>query len=281
MKRGKMDKSRLKWYIGLTLTVLFVLFTVWGPEALARYRDRNILNHPESQLVEQEYEGYRYALSSNEKLSILSRSINSQALPGVGRDDGSGDGYQMELGEVTGSYAFVVNHRDQTEEELTGEEVFRACNRELETLAGLGILPDTLRETDGESYTAVRYSAIYVPEPRNNVSVWRLTFSSAPHNVNKQDRLMDAYMDADTGRLYEFYVRSDLTWDQIDPDAMILAWSSYMGLEEPVLLGQSNPLQETTPYFRKYTFDGPEGADTVVTIGFYEGINELFLKISR
>ena len=42
-----------------------------------------------------------------------------------------------------------------------------------------------------------------------------------------------------------------------------------------------NPLEETTPYFIKYSFPGNGEESTVVTIGFYEGINELFLKVAR
>ena len=42
-----------------------------------------------------------------------------------------------------------------------------------------------------------------------------------------------------------------------------------------------NPLLETTPYFAKYTFPGEEEGSTTVTIGYYEGIRELFLKVGR
>ena len=40
-------------------------------------------------------------------------------------------------------------------------------------------------------------------------------------------------------------------------------------------------MSETTPYFKKFSFSGMEEGNTIVTVGFYEGINELFLKISR
>lgn len=54
-----------------------------------------------------------------------------------------------------------------------------------------------------------------------------------------------------------------------------------MRLEAPGDYESENPLLETTPYFKKYVFEGMDGANTVVTVGFYEGINELFLKISK
>lgn len=43
----------------------------------------------------------------------------------------------------------------------------------------------------------------------------------------------------------------------------------------------ANPLMESTPYFKKYVYSGMGNEETIVTIGFYEGINELFLKISK
>ena len=42
-----------------------------------------------------------------------------------------------------------------------------------------------------------------------------------------------------------------------------------------------NPLLETTPYFEKFTFPGDEDSSMTVTIGYYEGIRELFLKVGK
>ncbi|MDE6738771.1 MAG: hypothetical protein K2K07_06740, partial [Lachnospiraceae bacterium] len=83
------------------------------------------------------------------------------------------------------------------------------------------------------------------------------------------------------GRIYEFYVRSQLKWEEIDPDALVAAWASYMGLTAPEVYESDNPLLETTPYYKKYVFSGAGDDRTVVTVGFYDGINELFLKISK
>ena len=54
-----------------------------------------------------------------------------------------------------------------------------------------------------------------------------------------------------------------------------------MGLGEPEEYENTNPLSENTPYFRKYSFEGMEENSTIVTVGYYEGINELYLKICR
>ena len=53
------------------------------------------------------------------------------------------------------------------------------------------------------------------------------------------------------------------------------------GVREAGGFGDQNPLMEATPYFEKYVISQGEEEETIVTVGFYEGINELFLKISR
>ena len=112
--------------------------------------------------------------------------------------------------------------------------------------------------------------------------VWKIDLSTALQNANKRNRLLDAYVDADTGKMYEFYVRTDITsWTMVDADSIVSAWAEYMGLGELREYENTNPLSENTPYFKKYSFEGMEEDNTVVTIGFYEGINELYLKISR
>ena len=175
----------------------------------------------------------------------------------------------------------MVNHRGPAGKEITREEIFSTCNETIASLKALGVLPQTLREVGGADYEAVLYSAIDVLEPRNNVAVWKLSLLSNTRNADKSNRLIDVCLDADDGRPYEFYARTELKWEEIDPDQMIEEWRKYMGLDAPAPYETENPLLEATPYYKKYVFSGMEEERTIVTIGFYEGINELFLKISR
>ena len=100
-------------------------------------------------------------------------------------------------------------------------------------------------------------------------------------NANKAGRLLDAYIDADSGKIYEFYVRTEQKWEDINPDGIIEKWSSYLGVSAGEVYESDNPLLETTPYYKKYVFPGIGEESCIVTVGFYEGIGELFLKISR
>lgn len=223
-------------------------------------------------------EGYRYSLSGNEKLYILAKCLNNQILPQSDQNAMT----RMDYQELTGSYALVVNRKELSGQEISESVGVELCNQGVEELKALGIMPQGVRKLEARSYSAVQYSAIDVPEPRNNVLVWKISLSTATQNANKENRLLDAYVDADTGKVYEFYVRAGITsWKEVDADGIIRAWAEYIGLEEPVEYENANPLTETTPYFKKYIFAGMGEDWTVVTIGFYEGINELYLKISQ
>ncbi|MCI5585798.1 MAG: hypothetical protein MR383_09715 [Lachnospiraceae bacterium] len=264
------------------LTILVIAISIWGPEALGKYKDRKVLDKIHAEAVEEAGEGYRYRLNANEKVYILSKCLNSQSLPESEQNAMTRiENGEVDYQELEGAYAFVVNHKGPSGREITDEQIYETCNKGIEALKELGILPNQVRQVEKTAYNAVLYSAIDVLEPRNNVAVWKVSLSNSQKNANKENRLIDAYIDADTGKIYEFYVRTPLTWEEIDTDAVVERWSSYMGLSSPEVYESDNPLLETTPYFKKYVFAGMGDERTVVTIGFYEGINELFLKISK
>lgn len=262
--------------------VLVMLLSIWGPEILAKYKDRMVLDHIKTKEVEAEGAGYRYTLSGNEKLYILSQALISQTVPESEQNTLTKvESENTDFSDLEGTYAFVVNRKGPTGKEITGEEIFSTCNEMLADLKEMGILPEEVKEVDGTNYDAILYSAIDVLEPRNNVAVWQVSLLTNKQNADKSNRLLDAYLDADDGKVYEFYVRTQLKWEEIDPDAIIERWSSYMGFETPEEYETDNPLLESTPYYKKYIVPGMGEERTIVTVGFYEGINELFLKISR
>lgn len=266
----------------LLVVVLVMVLSIWGPEVLAKYKDKEILDEAHAETVEAAGEGYRYTLNANEKLYILSCCLSSQTLPETEMNALTGTGTEgIDYQDLEGTYAFVVNHKGPSGKEITDEQIYETCNNELNTLKEIGILPEEIKEVDTASYDATLYSAIDVLEPRNNVAVWKVSLSNSQTNANKENRLIDAYIDADDGKIYEFYVRTPLLWEDIDTDVIIEEWSKYMGLGSPEPYESDNPLLETTPYFKKYVFAGMGEDRTIVTIGFYEGINELYLKISK
>ena len=267
--------------LGIAVAVAVILAALWGPEWIAARRDEKLLNSITTEAVEGA-EGYRYRMSDNQKLYLLGRCLSSQTLPEselrfLTRVDNEAGNY----GEMTGTYAFVENRQQPGEGQIQEEAVYEACNREIQALKEQGILPGEVKEVSEDSYEAVICSAIDVLEPRNNLSVWKISLSTDVRNADKSNRFLDIYLDADTGKIYEFYVRTGQQWEDIDTDAMIDRYAEYLELAGLEKNEDQNPLLETTPYFAKYTFPGEEEGSTTVTIGYYEGIRELFLKVGR
>ncbi|MBO5524783.1 MAG: hypothetical protein J5986_14130, partial [Roseburia sp.] len=54
------------------------LFAMWGPEMLAKYRDKTVFYQITTETVENQSQGYRYLLTENEKIYLLSKCLNSQ-----------------------------------------------------------------------------------------------------------------------------------------------------------------------------------------------------------
>lgn len=261
--------------------LLLLTVSIWGPEYLASYRDLSSLNQIITEPMEGAEEGYRYTLSSNEKLYILAQCLNNQVLPEAEQNRKNRvNSNEVAYDELTGSYAFVINRQGPTDKEIEETEIYDICNREIEVLKELGILPDKVRTISAAAYSAELYSAIDILDPRNNLSVWKVELSTSQQNADKSNRILDVYIDANTGKLYEFYVRMEAGWEDIAPKEIVESWSDYLELQGMQEYEIDNPLLETTPYFQKYRFPGMEEGSTIVTIGFYEGINELFLKIS-
>lgn len=266
----------------LLFTCTIMLLSIAGPQKLTSLRDREMFEKVHSVTAEAEGEGYRYTLSPGEKLYILSQGLNGQK-PSESDQYAltRGEFQQQGYGEQLGNYAFVVNLKGPSGQEITDEQIYDTCNSQLDQLKELGILPGTVRKVESGDYDAALYSAIDVLEPRNNVAVWKLSLSNSRRNTDRGNRVIDVYIDADSGKLYEFYVRSARLWTDIDPDEVVKRWGAYIGLGEALPYEAGNPLMEATPDFKKYIFAGNGGEKTIVTLGFYEGINELFLKVSR
>ena len=74
-------RNTVRYSVVFLAVLLVMAVSIWGPEALAKYKDRGILGQPHIENVEEAGEGYRYRLNANEKLYILSNCISNQAIP--------------------------------------------------------------------------------------------------------------------------------------------------------------------------------------------------------
>lgn len=73
-------RNTARYFAVFLIVALVIAVSIWGPEALAKYKDKGILDEPHIELVMEAGEGYRYQMNANEKLYILSRCIESQVL---------------------------------------------------------------------------------------------------------------------------------------------------------------------------------------------------------
>ncbi len=276
----KLDNALIK--ILLVFGVVLVLFlSLFLPERLALHLDKNVLNQVNQEPLEDTAEGYYYALSANEKLYILSSSLNNMILPETELSEKTNTGTGELYEDLKGTYALVANYQETKESEIQSHEVVERINAELSILKELGIISEAVKDINASAYSSQVYSAIDLKEPGNNLTVWKVSLASSQVNADKSRRVLDVYMDAETGKIYEFYVRIDKSWDELNPEEIMRKWSEYLGLQDVQKYENDNPLLETTPYYIKYQVPGMDGNNTIVTIGFYEGINELFLKISK
>lgn len=260
---------------------LVVLLSLVGPERWALYLDQNSMNQIIESPMEEMSGGYQYALSANEKLYILSSGLNNMVLPETELSEKTNIISEELYEELNGSYVLVTNYQGLKEYEIQSSEVVEHVNSEIKILKDLGIIPTSVKEIDSTAYHSQLYSAIDLKEPGNNLTVWKVSLVSSHVNADKSKRVLDIYLDAETGKIYEFYVRVDTVWEKLEPEKIIMSWSEYLGLQDVKKYENDNPLLETTPYYLKYQVPGIDGNNTIVTIGFYEGINELFLKISK
>ncbi len=268
--------------LALVFAGAVVWVCVWGPEELSKYADKTIIGVVHEENAEGGSEGYRYHLSVNEKVYILSKALGSQKVVESELSAKTKNvSNVIEYQELAGTYAFLESQNDSDGNPIDKSKGYEAAKEGLKELQELGILPEKVKEIRDGAYDVALYSAIDVLEPRNKVLVWKLGLSTNQQNADKKNRLLDAYIDADTGKVYEFYARTGQQWEDIDTDQLARKWSEYMGLEEPTEYGNSNPLSETTPYFKQYMLKGVDDSNIIITIGFYEGISELYLKISK
>ena len=75
-------------------------------------------------------------------------------------------------------------------------------------------------------------------EPRNNLAVWKVSLSDSQRNADKANRLIDAYIDADGGKIYEFYVRTSLLWEDIDADEVARKRKKIPGITKTLVSSQ-------------------------------------------
>lgn len=263
-------------YTGAALVVCSVIAVLaFGPGAAAQRLDSAVLNNVILEERGDAVEGYLYHLNADEKLYVLSNALNNRILPQSDhfasiRPTGSLSNMQ------TQSYAFQPVYRESEYNSATQAQALDTLKGELAVLGEKGILPVFAFEPRGE-YELGLFTAIDVLEPKKNVTVWQISFNG----TIIRDGLVECVMDAATHKLYSVSLRGENSWEQYDADETMRLWAEYLGASAPEPYVPGSPLTEDATHYQKYAISGMEGDKTIVTVGYYDGIREFFIKISR
>ena len=159
----------------------------------------------------------------------------------------------------------------------TRGKAFTAIAAELKLLAEKGIIPQIDFYPNSVDYEVALFSAIDILEPSKNVTVWQLNSNGAI----TRNGLVDCIMDAQTQKIFSISIRSDRNWTQYDEGKIIQLWAEYLGTSTPESYEFTNQSVENATYYKQYALNGIDGEKTVITVGYYEGIREFFIKITK
>lgn len=277
----------LKYTVTLLLVTAVIALSILLPAKLARFHDNSMLGivHKESAAISPE--SFQYSsLSERERLYIVSMSLGNRNIMQSDyaasiREKAS----RSDRDDTVMTYAYVENTRGPSTDELDANQAVKACKQELtEIIRACTFFKEDIDVTklNLNPCREQLYSAVYMLDPQKNVPVWQIEYSSAippTNNDNLPFALMEAYVDAETGKLYGFAFRlKQVDADNFDPEALCKAWLDRLNITSFEDITDGNPFTEDASLYNKYATDGMDNAKTVFTVGFYEGVNEFFVR---
>ena len=272
-----MEKGlRLTYVVAGLIVCGIITMTVLMPAVIARHYDNAMLGAITVEKKDADVAGYKYNLSTDEKLYVLSNALNNRVLPQS--DYFAAIHWQDSISDIqTQSYAFQPVYKDSEYNSQTCADALKALQTELQLLNKQGILPALDFDPHSNKYETNLFSAIDILEPKENVKVWQISFSGPII----RDGLVDCIMDAETHKLYSVSIRAAKTWKQYDADKVAQLWAAYLGSSAPKPYTPDSPLIEDATDYKKYAINGVGSDKTIVTIGYYEGVHEFFIKIAK
>jgi hypothetical protein len=194
-------------------------------------------------------------------------------------------------------YTLHSNTRSQT---VDDNELLKILSNELDELSNRGLIPKLDWGLTPGDYEISHYLAVDQETPQTGIPVVYIEFRDTLRLMSRKNVLTDCYFDAEANKICSLSIRSDYTWDRYDPDQIFIEWSRYLGLSSQETEGSSSeyysydsaissgapPTFRDASYSKSYIAEAPSGDNgsavtrgTVVTIGFYEGVNEFFIQL--
>ncbi len=276
-----------KYAVVLLLVTLVIALSIFMPARLARFRDNSMMGvvHRENNAISPE--SFQYSsLSEQERLYIVSMALGNR---NILQSDYAASLREKAIrsgrGDTVMSFAYVKNNRGAYADELDVNQAAEACKTELAEIIGACAGLKEIRNVQDlilNPCSGQLYSAVYMLDPQKNVPVWQIEYSTAVPPVSDDNlpfALMEAYVDAETGKLYGFAFRlKQLEGDNFEPDALAKAWLDRLGITNFEDITEDNPFTENASRYNKFATDGMDSTKTVFTVGFYEGVNEVFVR---
>ncbi|NNJ31765.1 hypothetical protein [Lacrimispora defluvii] len=276
-----------KYAVVLLLVSFVIALSIFMPARLARFRDNSMMGvvHRENNAISPE--SFQYSsLSEQERLYIVSMALGNRNIlqsdyAAALREKAIRSG----RGDTVMSFAYVKNNRGAYGDELDVNQAAEACKTELNEIIGTctGLKEDrSLQNLNLNPCSGQLYSAVYMLDPQKNVPVWQIEYSTAVPpvpNDNLPFALMEAYVDAETGKLYGFAFRvKELEGENFEPDTLAKAWLERLGITNFKDITDDNPITENASQYKKFATDGMDSTKTVFMVGYYEGVHEVFVR---
>ena len=267
----------LKYSAAVIAVTSVIALSVLVPSELARMRDQSVLDKVRKADMDSLPERFRYSLTTSERLYILSMALNNRNI--LQSDYAAAlreKAIRANRDDTVVSFAYVENKRGKASNEIDAERAMEICELVLAALFEEGFGAEGFQIMNPCRQTL--YSAVDMLEPQKNMSVWQLEYDGALPPAGEQFSLMEAYIDAETGALYGFSFRMKAPVD-FDMDALAEAWAGRLGIADFDDITENNPLTETASRYKKFATKGMDNQKTIFTVGFYEGVNEVFVRI--
>ena len=248
------------------------------------------------------------------KIFVLSKALVNRPVPqsdyaALLRLGGNPDGAADQR------YALQPNYRSPVTDK---NAALNALSKELAELAALNIIPAAGWDLNPDMYDISGFVASDAADAQAAYPVVAYEFNKTAQLRHKKVLLADCYIDAETSKIIGLSVRAEKRWDEYNPGEIIGAWLGYLGIDAAgnnadfasantnanantnagasanasastsasaginsgIRQISGDPLLEGATYYSKYLFTDADGNEAVATIGFYEGINEFFIKLS-
>ncbi len=261
------------------LVIAVILLSIFLPAELSKVYDNSILDTVHKENGENSPESFRYSLTTPQRLYVLSMALNNR---NILQSDYAASlrekAIRTNRNDTVASFAYVENGYGLLKGQLDAETAMEICNFELSLIIKDGLGIDSFENKDRCKQKL--YSAVDMLEPQKSVSVWQIEYDGVSPTDGSPISLIEAYVDAETGKVYSFAFRiGDLK--DFDADKLAKAWLSRLGITDFSDITENSPLAETAKQYKKFSTEGMNNEKTVFTVGFYEGINEVFVRITN